>query len=56
MRARPLQYMSVQELSKDFKTITLFNPNHIKEVLFNCRLSAVTAEELVPYLRSYGLH
>ena len=56
MRARPLPYKNQGELTQNWQEVVMDNPNHIKEFLYNQRLSTLRADQLQPILRTqFGL-
>jgi len=53
MRALPMQYVTQDEMSQKLPEIVIDNPNHVKEFLFNLRLTAYKANELAQILHTH---
>ena len=54
MRALPLSYLTQDELTRSVHEVVLDNPNHVKELLFNCGLSAYRLEDVMRVLKNAG--
>jgi len=52
MRAFPMQHVMQDELTNKIQEIVLDNPNHVKEFLFNLKISGFRADELAQILRT----
>ena len=53
MRARPLEYRSLEEQTTNLQEIVLDNPNHVKEFLYNIQKSSLRAPFLVQQLAGF---